>query len=169
MRRGNRAISAAAGALLALAVASSSLSRAADASSKTYSPVAPERDYYKLKHLMGDGMMPNYKALWSAFRQNNVASMKQSLDYMTALAHDIDRYPPPAKDGTGTGSLEDFKTRMSDLEKKASSLSTDLPRLADRTSVSGRILSIYGTCQSCHDVYAPEEGKDRRKYSPPPG
>jgi hypothetical protein len=167
---GKSTISAAAAAvLLAWAGASSRPSRAADSPSKTYSPVAPERDYYKLKHLMGDGMMPNYKALWSAFRQNDVANMKQSLDYMTALARDIDRYPPPAKEGAGGGTPEDFKTRMGDLEKKASALSIELPRLADRTSVSGRILSIYGTCQSCHDIYAPEEGKDRRKYSPPPG
>jgi len=58
---------------------------------------------------------------------------------------------------------------MGDLEKKVTALSIDLPKLADRTSVSGRILSIYGNCQSCHDIYVPEEGKDRRKYSPPPG
>jgi hypothetical protein len=137
----------------------------ADSAAKAYSPVAPERDYYKLKHLMGDGMMPNYKALWSAFRQNDVSNMRLSLEYMAALAHDIGRYPPPTKAGT----LEDFKTKMGELEKKVTGLSTDLPKLADRTSVSSRILSIYGTCQSCHDVYAPEEGKDRRKYSPPAG
>src|ERR1700688_2718552 len=120
----------------------------ADTSVKTYPPVAPERDYYKLKHLMGDGMMPNYKALWSAFRQNNMANMRLSLEYMAALAHDINRYPPPTK----AGSLDDFKTRMGDLEKKVSSLSTDLSGLSDRTSISSRILSIYGTCQSCHDI-----------------
>jgi hypothetical protein len=137
----------------------------ADSAGKTYSPVPPEREYYKLKHLMGDGMMPNYKALWSAFRQNDVANMRLSLEYMSALAHEIDRYPPPTKNGT----LDDFKTRMSELDKKVTGLSSDLPKLADRTAVSGRILSIYGTCQSCHDVFAPEEGKDRRKYSPPPG
>lgn len=137
----------------------------ADSPLKSYSPVPPERDYYKLKHLMGDGMMPNYKALWSAFRQNDVANMRLSLQYMAALAHDINRYSPPTKAGT----IEDFRTRMGDLEKKVTSLSTDLPTLSDRTTVSSRILTIYGTCQSCHDVYAPEEGKDRRKYSPPPG
>ena len=137
----------------------------ADSAGKTYSPVPPERDYYKLKHLMGDGMMPNYKALWSAFRQNDVANMRQALGYMSALAREIDRYPPPEKNAN----LDDFKARMGDLEKKVSGLSADLPKLADRTVVSGRILSIYGTCQSCHDVFAPEEGKDRRKYSPPPG
>lgn len=137
----------------------------ADSPGKTYSPVAPEREYYKLKHLMGDGMMPNYKALWSAFRQNDVSSMRQSLDYMSALAREIDRYPPPEK----TANLDDFKARMGELDKKVTSLSADLPKLADRTAISGRILSIYGTCQSCHDIFAPEEGKDRRKYSPPPG
>ncbi len=143
------------------------LALAASAASPTFSPVAPERDYYRLKHLMGDGMMPNYKALWSSFRQSDVANMRLSLSYMAALAHDIDRYPPPEKPGS-TGTIQDFKTRMGELEKKVTALSADLPTLTDRTSVSGRILSIYGTCQSCHDVYAPEEGKDRRKYSPPP-
>lgn len=137
----------------------------ADSAGKTYSPVPPEREYYKLKHLMGDGMMPNYKALWSAFRQNDVANMRLSLEYMSALAREIDRYPPPTKNG----SLDDFKTRMGELEKKVTGFSSDLPKLSDRTALSSRILSIYGTCQSCHDVFAPEEGKDRRKYSPPPG
>jgi hypothetical protein len=137
----------------------------ADSSTKSFSPVAPEREYYLLKHLMGDGMMPNYKALWSAFRQNDVPNMRLSLEYMAALAHDIDRYPPPTKAGTP----EDFKARRGELEKKTTELSLDLPKLSDRTNVSNRILSIYGTCQSCHDVYAPEEGKDRRKYSPPSG
>ncbi len=155
-------------AAAAILLAAGLLSRAtmgADSSAKTYSPVAPERDYYKLKHLMGDGMMPNYKALWFAFRVNDVSNMRLSLGYMAALAHDINRYPPPTK----AGSLDDFKAKMGDLEKKVTGLSTDLPGLSDRTSVSSRILSIYSTCQSCHDIYAPEEGKDRRKYSPPPG
>jgi hypothetical protein len=151
--------------LLAGAVLTSRATVGADSALKTFSPVPPERDYYKLKHLMGDGMMPNYKALWSAFRQNDVANMRLSLGYMAALAHDINRYPPPGK----AGSPDDFRTRMGDLEKRANGLSTDLLALTDRTNVSSRILSIYGTCQSCHDIYAPEEGKDRRKYSPPPG
>ncbi|MGH9440771.1 MAG: hypothetical protein ACRD16_00690 [Thermoanaerobaculia bacterium] len=137
----------------------------AESSGKTFLPVPPERDYYKLKHLMGDGMMPNYKALWSAFRVNDVARMRLALGYMSALAREIDRYPPPDKDAN----LSDFKTRMGELDKKVTALQADFPKLADRAAVSARILSIYGTCQSCHDVFAPEEGKDRRKYSPPPG
>ena len=134
------------------------------AAHRVFRPVAPEIEYYKLRHLMGDGMMPNYKALWSAFRRDDPESMKQALGYMAALAREADRYPVP--EAARGDKLGDFRARMSDLAAQSGQLAARFP--AGRDAISSRILSIYSKCQDCHDRYAPEEGRDRRKYSPPP-
>jgi cytochrome c556 len=148
-----------------LAAAAAAVSLGADAPShRTFRPVAPEPEYYKLKHLMGDGMMPNYKALWSGFRRDDETSVKQSLAYIEALARDSGRYPLPEAARADGGA--DFRSRMSGLASQANAFSSQLPQ--PRDAVSARILSIYGTCQQCHEKYAPEEGRERRKYSPPP-
>jgi cytochrome c556 len=114
---------------------------------------------------MGDGMMPNYKALWSGFRRDDEASVKQALGYIAALARESGRYPLPETARSDGGA--DFRGRLSGLASQAEALSAQFPR--PRDEVSARILSIYGACQQCHDKYAPEEGGERRKYSPPPG
>jgi hypothetical protein len=132
---------------------------------RAFRPVAPEIEYYKLKHLMGDGMMPNYKALWSGFRRDDPDSMKQALGYMAVLAREADRYPVP--EAARGDALADFRARMAGLAAESGALASRFP--AGRDAVSSRILSIYSKCQECHDRYAPEEGRDRRKYSPPPG
>ncbi len=152
--------------LLAAVAAAASIAagNAPSPSHRTFPPVAPEVDYYKLKHLMGDGMMPNYKALWSGFRRDDEASVKQALAYIAALARDSSHYPLPEAARTDGGA--DFRSRMSGLASQAEALSAQLPQ--PRDAVSARVLSIYGACQQCHDKYAPEEGRERRKYSPPP-
>jgi hypothetical protein len=146
-----------------LAVGVQLVGPAAAEEKKVYRPVPPEREYFRLRNLMANGMMPNYKALWYAFRVNDRTGMEQALSYMGALCRDVDRYPPPGK----AGSPEDFKKRMAELDAEAGSLSDALGGSLDRSAVSARILSLYKTCQSCHDIYAPEERKDARKYSPP--
>jgi cytochrome c556 len=133
------------------------------AAHRVFRPVAPEVEYYKLKHLMADGMMPNYKALWSAFRRDDAAAMRAALGYMAALARDTIRYPVP--DAARGAALDDFRARMADLADRSDALAARMP--AGRDAMSSGILSIYGKCQECHDRYAPEEGRDRRKYSPP--
>jgi hypothetical protein len=151
----------------ALVVAAAAVARGQGPSApahRIYRPVAPEPEYYKLKHLMGDGMMPNYKALWSGFRRDDSVAVKQALGYIAALAHDSDRYAIPEAARADGGA--DFRTRMAGLAAQSEALSDQPP--PGRDALSSRILSIYGTCQQCHDKYAPEEGKDRRKYSPPP-
>jgi cytochrome c556 len=112
---------------------------------------------------MANGVMPNYKAIWYGFRHQDLANMKLSLQYIAALAGESSRYSPPEK----AGSLEDFRRRMEDLRARAQSLSDGIGPAMDRSAVNDRILSIYQTCQSCHDTYAPEERKDARKYTPP--
>lgn len=130
---------------------------------KAYLPVAPEPEYYRLRNLMANGVMPNYKAAWYGFRHQDLANMKLSLQYIAALAGESSRYPLPQKEG----SLEDFRRRMEDLRAKAQTLSEGIGPSMDRSAVNDRILSIYQACQSCHDVYAPAERKDARKYTPP--
>jgi len=151
-------------AALAAAAAAASLGADTAPSHRSFRPVPPEAEYYKLKHLMGDGMMPNYKALWSGFRRDDKASVKQALAYIASLARESGRYPLPEAARADGGA--DFRTRMSGLASQSETLSTQLPQ--PRDAVSARILSIYGACQQCHDKYAPEEGRERRKYSPPP-
>ena len=136
---------------------------AAAGDSKSYPPVAPEPEYYKLRNLMADGMMPNYKALWYGFRHSDNAATRQSLANMAELTRLIDRYPPPGNKKIP----DDFRQKMNELQEKATSLSNDLNGGLDRSAVSDRILSVYKTCQSCHDTYAPKERDDARKYSPP--
>ncbi len=141
----------------------SSLSGADTKKLKPYKPVAPEGDYFILKHLMGDGMMPNYKALWYAFRTGDDADTKQALANISALSRQALLYPPPGKETTEG----DFAKRLAELRQKADALRGDVGPALDRSAASGRILSIYQTCQSCHESYAPKEGADRRKYTPP--
>lgn len=138
--------------------------RGADAEEKkVYLPVAPETEYFQLRHLMGNGMMPNYKAVWYCFRHEDVANLRLALRYISSLTQDSSRYALPEKKGT----VEDFRLRMADLRRKADGLSADVGPAMDRSAVNERILSIYQTCQSCHDLYAPAERQDARKYSPP--
>jgi hypothetical protein len=37
---------------------------------------------------------------------------------------------------------------------------------ADRAAASRGLLEIYQVCQSCHEIFAPEENADKRKYAP---
>ncbi|HET9795393.1 MAG TPA: hypothetical protein VFS34_13140 [Thermoanaerobaculia bacterium] len=153
-------------ALLAAAAATTA-SHAANSSvpsHRVFRPTAPETEYYKLKHLMADGMMPNYKALWAGFRRDDADSVRQALAYIASLARDAGRYPLPDAARADRGA--DFRTRMLGLAARSEALSSQLPK--ERDAVSARILSIYGACQECHDKYAPDEGRERRKYSPPP-
>ena len=150
--------------LLACAVPAVPALRAADTEDrKVYPPVAPEGEYFRLRNLMAQGVMPNYKALWYAFRHEDLAGMKSSLQYLAALCRDSVHYSPPEK----SGSLEDFRRRMEELRGKVEALSSSVGPAMDRSAVNDRILSIYQTCQSCHDTYAPAERKDARKYMPP--
>ena len=134
---------------------------------RVYRPVRPEPEYFRLKHLMGDGMMPNYKAVWYGFRHDDRAGMAEALGYMTTLAREVDRYPPPKPADASKPDVEEFRRWMLGLADQTDALRTDLPRLADRAAVSARVLSVYASCQKCHERYAPEEGNERRKYSPP--
>jgi hypothetical protein len=137
--------------------------RASPGDSKAYPPVAPELEYFKLRNLMADGMMPNYKAVWYGFRHSDTAATRQALNYMAELTRLIDRYPPPGNKQAPA----DFRQRMMELQEKTTALSSDLSGTLDRSAISDRILSVYKTCQSCHDTYAPKEREDARKYSPP--
>lgn len=137
--------------------------RASPGDSKSYPPVAPEAEYFKLRNLMADGMMPNYKAVWYGFRHSDTAGVQKALNYMTELTRQIDRYPPPGNKQIPA----DFRQRMTELQEKTTALSNDLKGGLDRSALSDRILSVYKTCQSCHDTYAPKERQDARKYSPP--
>ncbi len=130
---------------------------------KVYLPVAPETEYYRLRNLMANGVMPNYKAVWYGFRHQDLANMKLSLQYLAALAGEAPGYSLPLKAGT----VEDFRRRMAELRGKVETLSAGVASNMDRSAVNDRILSVYQTCQSCHDVYAPAERKDARKYTPP--
>jgi len=134
---------------------------------RAYRPVRPEAEYFRLKHLMGDGMMPNYKAVWYGFRHDDRAGMGEALGYMTTLAREVDRYPPPKPADASRPDIEEFRRWMLGLAEQTEALRADLPRLTDRAAVSARILSVYASCQKCHERYAPEEGNERRKYSPP--
>ena len=150
-------------ALSALLLLASALRATDTEDRKVYLPVAPETEYFRLRHLMAEGIMPNYKALWYAFRREDQAGMKASLQYIAALCRESVRYSPPEK----SGSLEDFRRRMDELRGKAEALASSAGPAMDRSAVNDRILSIYQTCQSCHDTYAPAERKDARKYMPP--
>lgn len=130
---------------------------------RVYRPVAPEAEFYKLRHLMGDGMMPNYKALWYGFRHGEAETMRQALAYMNRLTVQSRQYSRPLKVGTD----EDFQGRMRDLREQIDALSASLTSTPDRSAISARILTLYKSCQSCHAVYAPSERDDERKYSPP--
>jgi hypothetical protein len=130
---------------------------------RIYRPVAPEPEFYKLRHLMGDGLMPNYKAVWYGFRHGEAETMRQALAYMDELAKQSRQYSRPLKIGTD----EDFRARMTDLKGQIDALSASLSSFSDRSAISARILSLYKSCQSCHAVYAPSERSDERKYSPP--
>lgn len=155
-----------AAALCAVAAAAAPPPASRDAR-RVYRPVPPEAEYYRLKHLMANGMMPNYKAVWYGFRHDDRPAMAEALGDMTLLARQVDRYPPPKPADAPKPDVEEFRRWMLGLADQTDALRADLPRLADRAAVSARILSIYGSCQKCHDRYAPEEGKERRKYSPP--
>jgi hypothetical protein len=130
---------------------------------KIFRPVAPEPEYFKLRNLMANGMMPNYKALWFAFRHEDSDSMKTSLEYMSQLARETDGYDAPG----GAGSQADFRRRMAELEQKTASVAGEVGASMNRSAMSARILSVYQRCQACHDVYAPKERQEERKYSPP--
>ena len=130
---------------------------------RVFRPVPPEREFFKLRHLMGDGMMPNYKALWYGFRHDEADSMRQALAYMDDLTKQSRQYPRPMKVGTE----EDFRGLMDDLRGQIDALSASLGSISDRSAISARILTLYKSCQSCHSVYAPSERADERKYSPP--
>ena len=159
-----RKISLSAILLLTCAVPAVRALRAADTEDrKVYTPVPPEGEYYRLRNLMAQGVMPNYKALWYAFRHDDFSAMKTSLQYVAALCRDSAHYSPPEK----SGNLDDFRRRMDELRGKVEGLSSDVGPAMDRSAVNDRILSIYQTCQSCHDTYAPAERRDARKYLPP--
>ncbi len=89
--------------------------------------------------------------------------MQPALGYMASLARETDRYAAP--EAAHGPALDDFESRMAELAAMTDALAVRLP--AGRDAMSSSILSIYTKCQECHDRYAPEEGRDRRKYSPP--
>jgi len=161
MKRKNRlaALGAATLAMVGLVGAGSGSGR------KAFPPVAPEREYYKLRNLMASGMMPNYKALWSAFRNSDTASMRECLQNMEDLAGQARRYPIPDR---AEVSPEDFRGRLVSFQEETRRLSRMVQDENNRSTVSTGILSVYRSCQSCHDHYAPAERADARKYSPPP-
>jgi len=130
---------------------------------KVYLPVAPEPEYPRRRNLMADGLMPNYKSVWYSVKRNDLEKARLALQYMNSLAKQSARFSPPTTGGT----VDDFRKRIDDLIQKTSALDSDLRSLGDRSAVASRILAIYQTCQGCHEVYAPDEGKDKRKYSPP--
>jgi cytochrome c556 len=132
---------------------------------KTFRPVAPEREYYKLRNLMASGMMPNYKALWSSFRKDDAEAMRECLRYMEDLAGQARRYPLPDK---AEASPDDFRGRLFAFQQETRKLASTVQTESNRSAVSTGILSVYQSCQSCHDRYAPAERADARKYSPPP-
>lgn len=141
-----------------------SLVAAADAPSR-FAPVPPEAEYFRRKDVMADLLMPNYKAAWSGFRGGDAKSTREAIGHLAAGARMIPKFSPPAIEG---GSREDFLRRAGDLRERLEALETDFDAtFADRSAFSSRILAIYQSCQGCHETYAPAEGADRRKYTPP--
>lgn len=125
-------------------------------------PVRPEPLYEQLHVLMADGMMPNYKAVWSAYRRDDRETMRRALVNIADVAGRLDKYVPP-KNAT---SLDHYRQHMDEVRDKSAVLSAGVTR-ADRAAVSAGVLSIYKSCQSCHDDYAPADREEARKYAPP--
>lgn len=137
---------------------------AADAPSRS-APVPPETEYLRRKDLMADLLMPNYKATWNGFRADDAKSTRDAVGYLLAGARMITKFSPPATEG---GSREDYQRRAADLQSRLEALDSEFPAaFGDRSAFSSRLLAIYQSCQGCHETYAPAEGADRRKYTPP--
>ncbi len=139
------------------------LHAAAPDEERSVKPVTPAAEYLSRKELMSAGMMPNYKALWSGFRSGDMPATKTAAKHLATLAKMTRRFSSP----TSGGSAADFQKRTDELIQNSEALVADLPTLTDRSALSSRIMTVYQTCQGCHEAYAPKEGAERRKYSPP--
>lgn len=127
-------------------------------------PVPPKDEYLRRKELMAELLMPNYKATWAAIKANDGKSAGQAVRFLAAGAKKIGAFAVPENGG----SPEDFRKRSEELAKKADSLEKELESLSgDRSAIASRVMAIYQVCQGCHEKYAPAEGAERRKYSPP--
>ena len=126
-------------------------------------PVAPEEEYFRRKELMAKGMMPNYKALWSAFQANDAKSIRTAAAYIEKLGRSLEKFPPPSDKGNPA----EYPRHSAELQKRSVALAAAAGDGFDKSVVHGKILALYASCQGCHDDFAPEEGTERRKYSPP--
>lgn len=129
-----------------------------------YFPVTPAPRYNQLKHLMGNAMMPNYKSLWHYFKHHDITMMKQVLFNLNQLGDRILTHKSPEK----AKNLDKYHSFAQDLATQTQLLRASLDDSHfDRSGTSAHILKIYRICQDCHDIYAPAEGKEKRKYAPP--
>lgn len=125
-------------------------------------PTPPEPMYEELQVLMANGVMPNYRAVWSACERGDRDGLQQALRNISELTGRLDKYVPPRN----AADLEHYARHMREVHVDSAALSI-LAGQADRATVTREINRIYRSCQSCHEEYAPPQRQPLRELSMP--
>ena len=125
-------------------------------------PIPPQPLYEDLQLMMANGVMPNYRAAWSACERNDRESLRQALLNISELAGRIDRYVPPRN----AADLAHFTRHMREVHVDSAALSI-LAGQADQATVRQEVNRMYRSCQSCHEEYASPDRQPLRELGSP--
>lgn len=124
-------------------------------------PVEPQPIYERLQGLMGDAMMPNYRAAVTACAHDDRKSLRRALLNISQLAGRIDQYAPPRN----AAYLEHYTQHMREVRVESAALSAGAAQ-ASLATISEGVRRLGGGCRSCHEDYAPEKQQPATEPTP---